>query len=222
VIQQPAHSTVRIIDHPDYGAAKSGDVNAAAIVVVDIIDHRGIERLRALIGNRKPTLVAVHAEEATGRNKLPMAYAEELGYQFGLEVDVDIVQANRPERTGQDAVHRLAQRAEFDGPVKPGSDYVLVDDAVTQGGTLADLRSYIELRGGNVIGATTLIGAPDSHILAPRPRTLAALREKLPSLERWWIKAYGHGLDALTESEAQALRRFDSTDAIRDRLAARG
>ena len=57
------------------------------------------------------------------------------------------------------------------------------------------------------------------HILAPTRKTIAALREKLPSLEPWWRKTFGHGFEALTESELNALHRYNSTDAVRDRLA---
>ena len=110
----------------------------------------------------------------------------------------------------------------FAGQVEAGREYFIVDDAVTQGGTFADLRSYIESRGGKVIGSSTLMGAPFSHILAPTRKTIAALREKLPGLEPWWRKTFGHGFDAMTEGELHALHRFNSTDAVRDRIAAAG
>jgi len=104
--------------------------------------------------------------------------------------------------------------------VVAGQDYLLVDDVTTQGGTLADLRSYIELRGGHVIGATTLTGARFSHILAPRAETLAKLRAKFPDLEPWFTEQFGHGFDALTDSEAHAVLRYKSADSVRDHLAA--
>jgi len=222
IVQQPANSPIRLADHPDYEAAKAGDSEAAARVVVDSIDERAVEKVRQLIGERKPLIVPVHAEEAAGRNRLPVAYARELADRLGLEGKLDIVQANRPHRTGADAASRLVNRAEFAGPVNAGREYFLVDDAVTQGGTLADLRSYIESQGGKVIGSSTLMGAPLSHILAPTRKTIAALREKLPGLEPWWRETFGHGFEALTESELHALHRFNSTDSVRDRLATEG
>jgi hypothetical protein len=222
VIQQPANSAVRLNEQPGYAAAKAGDVGAARRTVLDVVDERAIDKLRKLIGARRPTLVPVHAIEATGLNRLPYEYARLLGIRLNLDVDKVMVQANRPQRTGEGAAYRMRNRAQFHGPVEPGHDYLLVDDAVTMGGTLADLRSYIEARGGNVIGATTLMGSKFSHILAPRRATLARLREKLPQLEPWWKKTYGHGLDALTDSEANYLGSFNSTDAIRDRLAPSG
>ncbi len=47
---------------------------------------------------------------------------------------------------------------------------------MTQGGTLADLRAYIESKGGHVIGATTLGNAEFGHMMCPQDMTLAALR----------------------------------------------
>ena len=62
-----------------------------------------------------------------------------------------------------DGLSRLARQAAFAGDILPGADYVLVDDFVGQGGTLANLRCLIESRGGRVIAATTLTGKPHRH-----------------------------------------------------------
>jgi hypothetical protein len=114
----------------------------------------------------------------------------------------DIFQSNKPSRTNTGAPHRMLNRSTFDGLVTPGQDYLLVDDNVTLGGTLSDLRSYIESKGGHVIGATTLTGIRGGEILAPTKETLDALRTKFPALEPWWWKNHGHGLDSLTEGVA--------------------
>jgi len=50
----------------------------------------------------------------------------------------------------------LVASAIFDGEVQPGAAYVLVDDHIGLGGTLANLRGYGEVRGGSVIAITTL------------------------------------------------------------------
>jgi hypothetical protein len=183
VIQQPYGSPIRFDQRPDYAAAKAGDPEAAVRFVDDMIDPAKLNALRVTIGARKPTVVAVHAEEAAGRNAIPERYAALLSRDLGLPLDEDIVQANEPRRTGQNGEYRLSVHSEFDGPVRAGRDYLIADDNVTQGGTLADLRSYIETHGGRVVGATTLTGSRRSEILAPRPETLAALRAKVPDLE---------------------------------------
>jgi adenine/guanine phosphoribosyltransferase-like PRPP-binding protein len=221
VIQRPYGSPVRYVDHPDYAAAKAGDPEAADRFVDDMIDPAKVDALRHAIGDSKPTVVAAHAEEAAGRNAIPQTYAKVLARDFGLPVDEDIVQANGPQRTGQGGEYRLSVHSEFDGPVPPGHHYLIVDDNVTQGGTLADLRSYIETRGGRVIAATTLTGSRQSEILAPRAETLAALREKFPDLESKWKGAFGHDFGGLTQSEASYLLRSPPADALGDRIVAR-
>ena len=90
---------------------------------------------------------------------------------------------------------------------------------MTQGGSLSDLRSYIESKGGHVIGATTLSGGENSQILVPRPETLGALRKNFPTLENWWEQNHGHRFDSLTESEARYLLRIGSERTIRKELA---
>lgn len=44
-------------------------------------------------------------------------------------------------------IRRLVKLVRFDGEVVAGQKYLLIDDAVTQGGTIADLRGYIESSG---------------------------------------------------------------------------
>lgn len=173
-----------------------------------------------MIGDLRPTVVAPHAEETAGRNAIPETYANYLGDRIGLPVDEDIVQANRPHRTGTDGAYRLATRSEFDGYVERRRLYLLVDDNVTQGGTLADLRSYIQRLGGIVVGATTLTGSRSSEILAPTDEILGQLREKFPGLEDRWRGAFGYDFTGFTQGEATYLLRSKPADALGDRIIA--
>ena len=220
VIQQPWGTGVRPIDHPGYRAAKAGDPDAAARFVSDTVTADALERLRSLTGCRRPIIVAVHAEEASGRNAIPERYGYLLSHDLGLPLDEGIVQANRPQRTGKSNLYRILNRVEFDGPVVSGQDYLMVDDHVSQGGTLADLRNHLELQGGHVIGARTLTGIPEGQILVPTARTLAALRDKIPATGRWWKTKHGYDIDGLTEHEARYLLRYNSLDSLRNQLAA--
>jgi hypoxanthine-guanine phosphoribosyltransferase len=216
VIQQPDQSPVRVRAHVDYRSAKAGNMGAALRLVDDALDPKKISDVQDLIGDRHPVIVAVHSEEVTGRNKIPLAYAETLADRLGLVVDHDIVHANRPHRTGSSALHRIKTRSTFDGPVEAGQDYVLVDDHISQGGTLADLRCYIESKGGRVIGATTLTGNEKSAKLAPSPESVAALRQRFPGLEVDWKDRFGYGFDSLTQSEADYLGKHNAADSIRE------
>lgn len=208
--------------HRDYEAAKGGDKDAAYRLVSDILTKDAVDKIRNIIGNREVLLTAVHAEEASGRNKIPQAMADILGKVLHQEVDDNIVQTKRVGRTGQDGFGRLANQPEFAGNVRSDLPYFIVDDTLTQGGTLAGLKGYIESHGGRVIGASALTGKQYSARMALSPQTLSQLREHFggTGLENWWKQQHGYGFDGLTESEANYLLRAGDVDKIRDRVLA--
>ena len=209
--------------HPLYAAAKIGDAKAADGLVLDVLANMRRDALEGLVGTGRPRLLAVHALETDGMNAIPRVFARRLASEFGLHLDTGVVQINRVTHTKSDGYHRLALPAVFDGDVKPNK-YLLVDDFVGQGGTLANLRGHVEIQGGVVVGAVSLAGKSRSAKLKPNEDTLESLRRKHGNeLEEWWISTFGYGLDRLTESEAAYLFRSDSFDVITTRLAtARG
>lgn len=208
--------------HRDYEAAKAGDKDAAYRLVSEILTKDAVDKIRNIIGHREVLLAAVHAEEASGRNKIPQAMADVLGKVLHQEVATGIVQTKRVGRTGQDGFGRLANQPEFAGNVRSDLPYFILDDTLTQGGTLAGLKGYIESHGGRVIGASALTGKQYSARMAMSPQTLSQLREHFggTGLENWWKQQYGYGFDGLTESEANYLLRAGDADKIRDRVLA--
>ena len=207
--------------HPAYKAAKSGDDGAATDLVLDTFNPEKAMDLSRIAGDRIPTLVSAHAFEREGVNAIPEVFADQLGKVLQWPVDTGIVQVNVVSHTGADGFWRLARQADFDGPVSEGRDYVLVDDFVGMGGTLANLKGYIESQGGRVLAAVSLTGKPHSAKLAPTPERLHELRMKHGTeLENWWIGRFAHSFDALTESEARYLARTETADIVRDRITA--
>jgi adenine/guanine phosphoribosyltransferase-like PRPP-binding protein len=79
----------------------------------------------------------------------------------------NIVQASRVFHTGAKAMERLLLRPQFDGPVTAGKAYVLVDDVICLGGTLAELADYIQAGGGQVAAVVTLVNAGRIKRLKP-------------------------------------------------------
>jgi hypothetical protein len=140
---------------------------------------------------------------------------------LGLEADGGgIVQVNKVGHTRAPAFQRLVTPPEFAGPVRRGSNYIIVDDHVGLGGTLANLRGYIIGRGGRVIAMTTLTESRDARTISLQPETLAMLWAKHGQpLENLWQAQFGYGIDCLTEVEAQNLCRQPSVAAIEDFLA---
>jgi hypothetical protein len=131
-----------------------------------------------------------------------------------------VIQINRVTHTGATGYHRLAFPAIFEGEVAHVS-YLLVDDFIGQGGTLANLRGFVEANGGRVVGATALAGKAYSAKLRVDHQTVAELRRTHGRwLEEWWIATFGYGFESLTHSEARYLIRVDDAHAIPERLAA--
>ena len=212
--------------HAGYAAAKNGDTGAAAHLVYALTDDKGIAAVRKLVAGigaeaGVPALVSVHAHEGGGVNAIPAAMAELLSERLGIECNDTIVQTNLVCHTGADGYGRLARQARFEGDVEEGRMYLMVDDFIGQGGTLANLRGWVEKRGGRVGGAVVLTGKPYSAILTPSKEQLHELRNKHGrDFEKWWREHFGHAFNCLTQSEARYLTRSPDVDTIRDRLAA--
>ncbi len=81
---------------------------------------------------------------------------------------------------GADAASRIIGQPRFDGHVREGLLVLIVDDVVTYGSTLANLRGWIEHNGGIVVGATTLAAAYGSTKLKPTAELTADLIRKYP------------------------------------------
>lgn len=216
------HAVVRDRDrHRDYSAAKAGDVESALTLAEALLSPQAIDELRNLVGPSGAILVPVTALETTGFNAIPDAMAQMLARSLGWPVSSgEIVQTNRVGHTRARAFNRLVTPAAFDGPVRRDGRYVLVDDHVGLGGTLANLKGHIETHGGVVVAMTTLTQSRDAHQIALRPNVLDMLWKRHGNcLETLWRVQIGHGLDRLTNVEGGILCREPSLDAIRDRLA---
>lgn len=205
--------------HESYKAAKSGSGAAAASLVSEFLDEHAVDRVRQLVGSTSPTLVSAHAEEELGRNAIPQAAAAWLGRCLDLPVDDGIVQSNIVNHTKASGFARLARPALFDGQVVAGTAYLMVDDFIGQGGTLANLRGFLMSQGGIVIAALALTGKPYSAKLRLGDERLSELRKKHEKLELWWEDRFGYGFDCLTESEARYLAETADAQRIRDRIA---
>lgn len=207
--------------HRDYAAAKAGDTAAAYRLARDLLTPDRVEVLRQALRGASPVIVPVLAVEAAGNNRIPLAAAEVLGDALGLDVSTDIMQAKKVSRGGSDGWHRIAVQPTFDGEVRRGADYLILDDTLAQGGTLAALKTHIEQGGGRVVLASALTGKQYSSKLAPSEQTLNQLREQYGELESWWRSELGYGFVGLTESEARyILKSGQDADGIRDRIVA--
>ena len=211
--------------HPKYRRAKAGDIVAATNLVEELVDEMGIAAVRDLITmvskSGVPVLVSAHAYEQQGVNAIPTALAELLSENLRLPFETTVVQTNIVSHTGASGYGRLARQARFAGEVQGNCEYLLVDDFIGQGGTMANLRGWIEVQKGEVVGAVALSGKPYSAKLQPSEEQLHELRQRHgKDLEDWWRGHFGHAFDCLTQSEARYLARSPDAGTIRNRLAA--
>ena len=217
VIMHASESAIK--NHPRYSAAKAGDIEAARQLVSNVVSRDAIARIKQRMGDDRYQLVPIHALEAEGVNEIPAALAKRLSLELAVGINDEIVQINTVGHTGSDGFHRLANQAAFTGKVLPGR-FLVVDDFVGQGGTLANLIGYLHSQGGSVIAATVLTGKPYSASIAPDSDAIERLRSKHgQALENWWKDNFGFGFDCLTRSEARYLENTADADTIRNRIA---
>lgn len=88
---------------PEYQAAKAGDQSAALDMAERLVRPETVEAIREVVGDRPAKIVPVLARKAGGNNKIPLATAEVLGDRLGLEVEYNIVQAEKVGRTNKGA-----------------------------------------------------------------------------------------------------------------------
>lgn len=208
-------------NEPEYQAAKSGDMSAAIELVDRLLTDDTVGKIREQIGDGKPLVLPVLAVEAAGNNKIPLAMAEALADRLGLDVELGIIQSDKVGRTDSGADHRLAFNPTFEGDVKQGQKYLVVDDTLTMGGTVASLRGYVENRGGKVVAASVMTAHEGALNLPVKSSMLAAIENKHgPSINHFWQETFGYGTDKLTQGEAGHLKSAKTVDAIRERITA--
>ncbi|WP_341893728.1 hypothetical protein [Ferrovibrio terrae] len=205
----------RLKNHPDYKAAKGGDGEAAIRLVRDVVPAEMIEAAQQRF--EEGTLFApVLAEEFTGDNQIPAALAGMFAAATGGDTSTEVVQVNRAFHTGAGPMERLLARSLFEGAVKQGGSYVIVDDVTTMGGTLADMASHIQAGGGKVVGTITLVNASREGVLVPK-------RHVLTQIERRFGDAVKDLFDiepaSLTADEARYILNFRDAEGLRGRAA---
>lgn len=193
---------------PDRIAAKQGDKDAAKRLAGRIINQDYANAIKEAYPDA--VLVPVKDVESQGTNVLPEAFAERLAELTGLTIYNGIGKINKTGHAkAKNKIQRLLQRARFKGNIMPGqSYYLIVDDFVSLGGTIADLRNYIIQKGGKVVGAVTLSASnEDSLTLQMKEDTKNRLevlgRDKIEKILR--EEKIANKLEDLTDAEGRAV-----------------
>ena len=123
--------------HPDFHAAKHGDYDC-------------------YIARCYPNahIAYNHKMQGCKVNMIPAAYAAKFS-AIGMDVEHNIIAVTDVSHTNASDISRISKRVRFEGEVKKGVDYILLDDFITSGAELRDMRDYIQSKGGNVVMMTT-------------------------------------------------------------------
>ena len=215
-----SHTTVgKVQADPDFAAAKAGD-SAAAQRLVDRLTKP--ERLPELAAKFPGAIVVpVIEEEATGVNMIPYALAEKIA-SYGLKRKDDILQVSHSKHKNLNAVQRLLTRKVFKGEVVTGGKYILVEDVLTQGGTIHEMYHHIVNNGGEVVAVSSLAFSTAGNVISQKRETTQKLKDRFGERELTRVIRDANisgNIESLTESESQALLAFKSLDSIRNRIA---
>jgi hypothetical protein len=191
--------------------AKNGDLHWAEYVVSKCIKKNRVQELR----KQYPNAVLI---PILGQNQLPLA----LAYEIGLPVWVNVFLLCGISRKDLCAIHRLLHKSVFFGYIKKNTEYILVDDIVTQGGTILALRNFIMIQGGDVVAVVALAYAVGSQYIAPLKKNIVKLFLKFGSRLIHFLKKYGIAVcfRELTNSQVKYLNRFKSFENIVKKIAA--
>jgi hypoxanthine-guanine phosphoribosyltransferase len=212
-------NTFHISNHNEHEKAKNGDIGSAYKIVKDCLNIGTILELKTKFNDA--IIVPVISIEKNA-NVLPLVYAKTLGKLTGFKVEEDIIKSNKTSHTNKKALARILTRAQFEGPVEQDKNYIVIDDVITTGGILNELRNYIQERGGNVLAASTLGYKRHSYILAISNRTILDLERKFDNNEFEKIlreNGIGNGIKNLTNAEGRYFLLYKSIDSIREKIS---
>lgn len=206
----------------NFAAAKAGDLVAARRVARAFVDTHRFAGL-----DKNIILCQVTAVEKEGVNLIPLSMAQLIAKDTGLRIESELVQTNLTHHTDSTALHRLLTRPEFEGPVKKGATYMIIDDVVTTASTVQALRLYLERHGAIVKGFVFLAGSyspvnGSSLVIDQTAETRAAIEGKFGT-ENLDVLLQYHGIaesaSDLTNIQAQYLLSFKSLDTLGAKLS---
>jgi hypothetical protein len=195
---------------PGFENAKNGDMDAAHLVVRQCTKQ---DRIRAL-REQYPSAILL---PVLNRNKLPLALAQAIG----LPVWENVRLVHTVRRKFLSAIQRLLHKPKFAGNIQKGAAYILVDDVVCQGGTVAALRNFVVNHSGTVVAVVALAYAIGSHAVAPVGRFWIRLMVKFGFVLDYLLQNYSIAASVryLTNSQVKYLLRFANVGNIERKLA---
>lgn len=207
--------------YPEFEAAKNGDALQAAALVQKFIQPEYAHRIAANVRRHNAVLLPVYGHEDSGANCIPAASAAWIAALTGIQTADGIIRKTPDSRTHQDGMARIFNTPVFSGDVVSGQNYYLIDDTVTQGGTLAALARHLYANDAIAVGATVLTGQQRSATLAITEPTLNQVNAHFKELENDFHTITNRRFIDLTESEGSYIIRASIVQRFGDEVAAR-
>jgi len=204
------HTSLSYLKHcKGFEEAKNGDMNAAIDVVKKCVKTNRLQEFRAEYSDS--FLLPVRS-----RNMLPLA----LSYEIGLKIWDQVFLKSTIHRKSLYAIQRLQHSPVFVGHIQKDMTYIIVDDIVTQGGTISALRKHVLAYGGKVAAIVALAYAIGSYDIAPTRGIMVRLLVKFgDSICQFQSIGLVNSFDELTNSQAKYLLRFSSIHNIFKKIA---
>ncbi len=202
-----AQAKIGTADHKaDFFRAKHNrDVEAALKVVRKTLDtcylHR-VEQMQKEMGSNAPVFVAPVRKD--GHNAMAATAASYLGEMLNQQVDKKIVEQPGNTRKDMVKISKLFEFPSFSGDVEPGRHYIVVDDMVGLGSTIAELRSYI-IRKGGIYDFACCLASPSGqdHLINPFPFQEGLVRKSIgDGLVKQFEEKTGINIASLTRKES--------------------
>ena len=164
----------------------------------------------------KAHIAYIHRQEGVGINMIPAAFAAKFS-AAGMTVEDDIIAITNVSHTGASDIARLSRRMRFDGEVTKGASYIILDDFITSGAELRDMRDYISSKGGNVVMITTFGHGSFGRLTDIRIDNDYKNKLKEAGITDQDLRKYGIAseIGCLTLSEAAKLNRVVNASAKR-------
>lgn len=197
---------------PGYTEAKiNGNMKAAGKVIHMCVDKRQTDVLRENF--RHCIVIPVISEN----NALPIA----LTNNIGLAVCLTVKYVKVKSRKNLSAIERILYKPHFYGYIEPNESYILVDDIITQGGTISSLMKFVIESGGYICAVVALAYSKWSKAIISKYENLDVLISHFGSGILDFFKDFGIGegeIDYFTNSEIIYLLRFSSVGRIKEKL----
>lgn len=195
-----------------YYKAKQGDCISAVNTVDECVKPDIINRLK----KEYPRAVLLPVLTDTD-NRLPAAFAE----RIGLRVHYGIYAACNIRRKTLSGLERILFSPVFTGDVIKGAQYIIVDDVVTQGGTISALRRFVMRGGATVAAVTALACSAGSVCLSPESGLIERIINKFEADELTEILnryALAESIHELTNSQVKYLLRYKNIKKLNHRI----